>query len=140
MILFFVVGSLVSALFLFLWGWLFAVVVFAKSQAQHFDAISRPGTEINVGAIAIEKVVQGFLLCLVYTQLRPWTDIGWLNGLVFGALIGALLEATYFFTTWINYKVPAGPVFSRAIAGWFRIVLAGALIGWFSGLLLPDAH
>ena len=129
------VPAVVAALFLFLWGWLFAVVVFAKSQAKYFEQISRPASEINVAAIGVEKLVQGLLLTLVYQQLRPWADIGWLNGLLFGALVGALLEATYFFTFWINLRVPLVPMLTRTVAGWVRMVLAGGLIGWLSGAL-----
>jgi hypothetical protein len=135
MILSIVVPTVVTALFLFLWGWLFAVVVFAKSQAEHFEQISRPANQINVAAIGVEKLVQGLLLTLIYQQLRPWTDLGWLNGLLYGALVGALLEATYFFTFWINLRVPLVPMLTRTLAGWVRMVLAGGLIGWLSAAL-----
>ena len=120
-------STVLTALFLFFWGWLFAVLL-KKSSVEHFGQVSRPEKEIKVWAIGLEKLAQGFLLTLIYRQLVPFVEVTWLNGLAFGALVGALLEVTYFFSMWVNFRVGLRGVLVNSLVGWARMTLAGILV------------
>ena len=118
-----------TAAILFFWGGLVYAVILKRFFARHFGHIARSETEVKLGAVALEKLLQGALMTVLYRHSVALAGSGLASGLVFGALIGTLIEGTYLLSTWVNYRVELKPVLVTAVLGWPRMLLVGLVLG-----------
>src|SRR6476469_10935348 len=118
-------STLAVAVLLFASGAVIFAVLFKDYFGRELGHLFRPKKEFKLGGVILEKLVQGLLLSLLYRHMAPVSSTPLLNGLAFGALAGALMEATYLFTTWVNYRVRLAPVAVNASLGYVRMLVAG---------------
>ena len=112
---------------LFVWGGVVFVLVLKNYIPRTLGHVFRPAADAKVGWIVVEKLAQSFVLVLLYQHMMP------INPLVFGVLTGALLQLTYVFQTWINYKVDLAPVLVIAALDLPRSLVAGLVLGAILG-------
>ena len=117
------------ALLLFVWGGVVFAALMKDYFAREFGHLFRPPKEFKLGGQLMENLVQGLLLSLLYRRALPFSPVPALDGLAFGALVGALLGATYVFSTWVNYRTRLQPVLVTAAFGYARMLVAGVLLG-----------
>jgi hypothetical protein len=93
---------------------------------RHFGTIIRDKKDLPLWAVAVEKLFQAFgLVLLVF-----WTS----QAIVVLAAVPLLLvTATYFFSTYANYRVKAKPVLVVALLDGLRLIGALILVGLILG-------
>ncbi len=131
-------GALLGAVVFFLLGWLIYGVLMAdyfyKYSGKAGHIINRAETEYNFLFMACGNLLMGLLLAYALLRMRA---AGFLNGMITGALLCALmvasLDCTVYATTWVLSKhAILGDVLAYAVMGG----AAGGVIG----LLNRDAE
>ena len=124
-----IISTFAVALLLFAWAGVVYGALMKNYFAREFGHLFRPPQEFKLGGQVMENLLQGLFLSLLYRRVIPFSLLPALNGLAFGALVGALLGATHLFSTWVNYRTSFLPVLVTAAFGYARMLAAGVLLG-----------
>ena len=125
----FVASVLVAAVFLFASGGVLFAVVLADYFRHAMGHLVRPPEDFRMGIVILEKLVQAFLLAVLYARV-PRTRSTVMHGLAVGMGAGLLLELPWGLSLYGNYPVAASAAVVFATLDFARIVVAVMLIAW----------
>jgi len=127
-----VTSTVISALTLFILGFLFYWGIFSMGHMSSYLHLMRPEADQKMLANIVGFLVQGFTLSLLYMYYYKG-ESPFKEGLIFGILAGLLVSLPYVFFMWANYTVRYKGVIADGIGMGFRIMIAGIVIGLIFG-------
>ena len=124
------ISTIVSAIVLFLLGWLTYGVIFAK-YVKDFVGM-RPPDDIRMWAITVGTILQSFFLSWIYTKVyKGESPIK--EGFLFGFLISLLIYVPYIFFYWGSYALTYKLVIADAVLMGIRVTIASIIIALIIG-------
>jgi hypothetical protein len=130
------ISTLVSALVLFILGFLFYWGVFSAGYMSSYLHIMRPPEDSKIWANIAGFLVQGFLMSYVYMKYyKGESPIK--EGFLYGLYIGFLVALPFIFFMWANYTVRYKGVIAEGLGMGFRFLIAGIVIGAIFGKKVP---
>jgi|WetSurMetagenome_2_1015567.scaffolds.fasta_scaffold178369_2 hypothetical protein len=126
-----IISTIVTAILLFLLGWLFYGVIFVGHLSTMY-ALMRPESDMKIWALIVGCLLQGLLLSIVYMRTYQGKS-PFKEGLIYGLLIGFLFAIPYVFFMWSSYQITYRAVIADGIAMGIRILIAGIVIGLIFG-------
>ncbi|MBX7101539.1 MAG: hypothetical protein K1X89_27745 [Myxococcaceae bacterium] len=121
------------AVLMFIWGGVVFAVLMKNYFAKEFGHVFRPPEDFKMGGQVLENLIQGVLLTVIYRHFAHPFDSALVNGLFFGALVGALMQGSWVLSMWVNFRVRLPPVLVNGAFGYGRMLAVGALIGVMAG-------
>lgn len=127
-----VVSTIVSAIVLFILGFLFYWIVFSTGHMGSYIHLLRPATDQKTWANIVGFLVQGFLMSYIYMKYYKG-ESPFKEGFLYGLYIGFLGSLPFLFFMWANYTVRYKAVVAEGLGMGFRILIAGIVIGLIFG-------
>lgn len=126
-----ITSTIVSAIVIFLLGWLGYGIILAKFFVT-MGNLMRPPEDMKWWALIVGHILQGFLLAYFYAKTYKG-EAPLMEGFKYGFAVGILVALPYVFFMWSSYLVAYKEVVVDGIYMGIRYLAAGIVIGLIYG-------